>query len=323
MKSIKLISFLLAFGTINFANGQVSNDTFKEAIWAGYDSYKQVSADQYKVFQDISGAHPTDPTLIVNYTMTMVMQNMGDHYTIVAGFPSLLPHVYDDICEGDGKFSLNDILDHQFGKVKKVTEYTHTQGDEFNPIIVIKSEFGGKSSIAVMGNMIKATTALSKSWAGVAGQQQRLVFGGIKEFQKGKVESIDNPMLPYYFDYDKLAEFEKEPDIDGAVGKWSFVNSGIGIDYDLYNFSDRFEIWITSVLEDGENRDNYTEEIENFIKRNKYKKASSTRVATLENTGYAGVIVSFNYDGKTSGQDIIDGFNEYYNYGNRLSKIFD
>jgi hypothetical protein len=160
--------------------------------------------------------------------------------------------------------------------------------------------------------------------ASTKGTEVKYYQDKIEEFEKSKPSEIDSDWFPYYVDHKKLVNWRnKAPDLPDALASWDFQYTDIETRIDIYNFQDRLELWMTKKLPDGKKSADYQEEIEGFIKRNKYKKATETLPTSLFGGSYAGVKAVFAYDGKTKGKDIMENYFEMYSYGKRMRKIFD
>ena len=319
MKSLHSILTALFLLIISTVSGQVSDATFKKAINSTTDffiSIKQINSSEHQVKYLVTGAHPTDPEKIISYNMTTILKNYGDHYVLITPFPKLIAPVYDIFDNGGYKYTFDDMFDG----FRKIGEYEYTRGEGAFPILVVNRKFGAKNAIPIMGGIVKSINKIKECFGGMWLHQRKLVADKIKDFGKDNLSIVENAWFPYYIDYERIMEFEKTP-TDGAQGYWSFFNSNIDMSFDLYNYDDRFEIIITRDVGDG-NGEKFLADIENFISRNKYKKATSTESVTFQNGRYAGVRATYAKNGKTKGDDLITGMDEYYNYGNRLSKIY-
>jgi hypothetical protein len=316
MKRYKLVLFITALFVGVQLDAQVSNETFKKAIYSTTDyftSINQLSDGEFKTTFLVTGAHPTNKALVVSFDINIILKNAGDKYIIAAGMPALVPALYDEMCKSDG--IVEDILDHHFSKLE---DYSFSKGEDNNPVILLTKQYGSEKALGIMTGMVKTINKLSKTWVGIAAQQQKIAVKSVDEFMKGKITAISNDWLPAYVDADDLDEYVKDIDLEGAIGRWAWWYGNMYASY--YNYPDRFEIYVSAEFEEDESTDDFSAGVEKFISKNKSK--SETTIATLQNGKFYGVKLTYKYDGTIKGQDFVDEYNDVYSYAKRLEKVF-
>ncbi|MEO9801793.1 MAG: hypothetical protein ABJF04_01040 [Reichenbachiella sp.] len=316
------ISFLLILAHLGYC--QVSNDTFQKALLSfdtNFKEIKRVSDDAYTVGQEVESEHPTDPTLIRTITLSSVLQNNGDHYTMTTIFPSVVSSLYDKLISS-GKYGLEDILKHHFDddefiKIEK--------GEKFNPIASVRIEYRTSKPFGIMGNLVKNGNKMAKSYIGLVAQHQKLFLSTKKENLKKPLTSLDNQWFPYYAEDETLFDLVGETDIEGAIGHWAYTSNKLELSYDLYNFPDRFEMYITGYVENEEDAKAYLPYFEKFVTgKGKYPDASITEACLRpSDKTYVGVKVVYQYDGSMTLADFIKSYNDnYFKYGSKMNKVY-
>ncbi len=302
---------------------QVSAETFEEALGlqTNFTQVKKMSENMYLVGQPVDGEHPTDPTLVRSITLTSVLQNNGDHYVMATNFQSLVPSLYDELT-GNEKYQLGDLLAHHFGKD---ANFKIEKGEKSNPIATIPFTYQAKKPLGVMTNLVKNHNKMTKSYLGLVAQHQKLFLKTKKEKLKQPLTSLDNEWFPYYVEEERLFDWAKEPDMDEAIGYWSYQNNSLELSYDLYNFPDRFEMYITGYVEKEDVAKGYLEAFENFTsKKGQYPGASASEASLRPGAPtYVGTKITWLYDGEMNLGDFVESYSENeYKYGQKMNKVY-
>ncbi|MEO9966864.1 MAG: hypothetical protein ABJF11_13795 [Reichenbachiella sp.] len=319
---IILITFFLVLAQISYS--QVSNDTFQKALLSfdtNFKEIKQISEDTYAVGQEVEAEHPTDPDLLRTVTLNYILQNKGDHYIITTIFPPVVSTLYEDLISSE-KYGLEDILKHHFGEDSFIKI---EKGEKSKPIASVKVVFKASKPFGIMGNMVKNGNKMTKAYIGLVAQHKKLFLKTKKQNLKQPLSRLDNEWFPYYAEDESLFDFVEEPDIDGAIGHWVYASNKLELSYDLYNFSDRFEMYITGYVESEENAKAYLTYFEEFTAgKGKYPGASNTEASLRpSDKTYVGVKVTYQYDGSMNLEDFIESYTDnYFKYGSKMNKVY-
>ncbi len=254
-----------------------------------------------------------DKETILTYTSKIFFSVEGENLNVAALYPYVFPPAYQ-------KLVADGTVDDKFLKKRRKRYTSINYNDEGNGKVSMYFVMPFRDNkYKLITDMQTAAQDLSELYAGFLGWGNVIAKDGVKEFSGAPLSGMENIWVPYYLTHAKLSEYEKDP--GNAKGFWSYTYTGFGTDVDLYNYEDRFEMYVTVPKPAGKSFDSCRPEIENFIKKNKLR-ATQVTPAQLSSNGRVGVKITYQYDQGLKGKDLMDDYDARYNYCKKLGKIF-
>lgn len=304
--------------------GNVSNSVLEGALsYFKDDTYLRTESlgnNQYLVEHRATGIFILDNSKTITESLLSVIQNNGDHLIMSTKLPFSAQPWYDEIA-GPGSDFYKGVVNDYFDYVDQVSISEAENGDI---IIQIKETYESDTEYGVMQELNEHFNEMHYAYTHLAVDQFDIYWDALDNFKDNELVGLKQSALPFFLVGQNWEEaIVEEPNLEGAIDQWSYVSESLELSFDLYNFQDRFDIYITGDVGE-ENTEPYLPYFEEFAKENPFEYSYTTEAVILPNyPQYVGIKATFLYDGSISGEDFLDALIGYYDYAEKVNEVFE